>query len=81
MNRFLASLTLIFILASCSTLQIWRRGNTDPAFTKEGFDSSSKPKLVIDARNLIDREQIDAANIPVLFVIGTDERLHPIGRE
>ena len=50
------------------TLQIWSRGNTDPAFTKEGFDSSSKPKLVIDARNLIDREQIDAANISVLFM-------------
>ena len=35
---------------------------------KKAFDSSNKPKQFIDARNLINREQIDAANIPVLFV-------------
>ena len=35
---------------------------------KKAFDSSNKPKRFIDARNLINRKQIDAANIPVLFV-------------
>ena len=30
--------------------------------------SLDKPKRFIDARNLINREQIDAANTPVLFV-------------
>ena len=35
---------------------------------KKAFDSSNKPKRFIDARNLINREQIDGANIPVLFV-------------
>ena len=35
---------------------------------KKAFDSSNKPKRFMDARNLINREQIDAANMPVLFV-------------
>ena len=30
--------------------------------------NQTKPKQLIDARNLINRKQIDAANIPVLFV-------------
>ena len=34
----------------------------------KSFDSSNRQKQFIDARNLISREQIDAANVPVLFV-------------
>lgn len=35
---------------------------------KKAFDTPNKPKQFIDARNLINREQIDAANVPLLFV-------------
>ena len=69
MNKFLASLTLIVILASCSNAPETETGEIRTIkLIKDAFDKSRKPKRFIDARNLINREQIDAANIPVLFV-------------
>ena len=35
---------------------------------KRALDNSNKTKQFVDARNLINREQIDLANIPLLFV-------------
>jgi len=35
---------------------------------KQTFDKSKKSKRFVDARNLLTREQIDAAKMPVLFV-------------
>ena len=69
MNKFLASLSFILILASCSNAPETETGEIRTLqLLKKAFDDSSKPKRFIDARNLIDRKQIDAANIPVLFV-------------
>jgi len=69
MNKFLTSLAITLIIASCSNAPETETGEirTLQLFTK-AFNSSNKPKLFLDARNLINREQIDAANIPVLFV-------------
>ena len=69
MNKFFASLALVLILASCSNAPETETGEIRTLqLLKKAFDSSNKPKRFMDARNLINREQIDAANIPVLFV-------------
>ena len=69
MNKFLASLTLIIALTCCSNVPETETGEIQTLkLLKKAFDSSSKNKQFIDARNLINREQIDAVNIPVLFV-------------
>ena len=69
MSKFFASLTLVLILASCSNAPETETGEIRTLkLLKKVFDTSSKSKQFIDARNLINREQIDAANMPVLFV-------------
>ena len=69
MRKFFASLALILILASCSNAPETETGEIRTLqLLKRAFDSSNKPKQFIDARNLINRKQIDAANVPVLFV-------------
>ena len=69
MIKFLACLTLVFVLASCSNSQDMETGEIRTVqLLKRAFDSSNTPKRFIDARNLINREQIDAASMPVLFV-------------
>ena len=69
MNKFLISLAVILILASCSNAPEMETGEIRTLqLLKTAFDSSNKPKRFIDSRNLINRKQIDAANIPVLFV-------------
>jgi len=69
MKKFFASLSLILILTSCSNALETETGEIGTLqVLKKTFDQLNKPKQFIDARNLINREQIDAANIPVLFV-------------
>ena len=69
MKIFFASLALILILASCSNAPETETGEIRTLqLLKKVFDTSNKSKQFIDARNLINREQIDAANIPVLFI-------------
>ena len=69
MNKFFASLTLILILASCSNAPETETGEIRTLqLLKKAFDSSKQPKQFIDARNLINRKQIDEAKMPVLFV-------------
>ena len=69
MNKFFISLTFILILASCSNAPDTETGEMRTLqLLKKALESSNKPKRFMDARNLINREQIDAANIPVLFV-------------
>ena len=69
MNKFLTSLCLIVIIASCSNAPETETGEIRTLqLLKKAFDSSNKEKQFIDARNLINRVQIDAANTPVLFV-------------
>ena len=69
MKKNFASLTLILILASCSNAPETETGEIRTLqLLKKALDISNKPKQFIHARNLINREQIDAANTPVLFV-------------
>ena len=69
MNKFFASLLLIVILASCSNAPETETGEIRTLqLLKKAYDNLNKHKRFIDARNLITRKQIDAANIPVLFV-------------
>ena len=68
-NKFITSLAFIVILASCSNAPETETGEIRTLeLLKEALDSSNKQRQFIDARNLINRKQIDAANIPVLFV-------------
>ncbi len=69
MNKFLASLSLIATLASCSNAPETETGEIRTLqLLKKAFADSRKPTKFIDAKNLISRQQIDAANTPVLFV-------------
>ena len=69
MSKLFATLTFIVMLASCSNTTDMETGEIRTLqLLKTAFDSSNKPKRFIDARNLISRQQIDAANTPVLFV-------------
>ena len=69
MSKFFAGLALVLILASCSNAPETETGEIRTLqLLKKAFDSSNKPMQFIDARNLINREQIDAANVSVLFV-------------
>ena len=69
MNKFFASISLIVILACCSNVPGTETGEIQTLqLLKKAFEQSNKPKQFIDARKLISRKQIDAANIPVLFV-------------
>ena len=69
MKKKFASLALLLILASCSNAPETETGEIRTLrLLKKAFDSSNKPKRFMDARNLINRGQIDAANMPVLFV-------------
>lgn len=69
MNKFFICLSFIFIVASCSNTPDMETGEIQTLqLLKKAFDSSNKAKRFIDARNLISRNQIDAINIPILFV-------------
>ena len=69
MNNFFVSLTFILILSSCSNAPEKETGEIRTLqLLKQAFDGSKKPKQFINARNLINRKQIDAASMPVLFV-------------
>ena len=69
MSKFFAGLALVLILASCSNAPETETGQIRTLqLLKKAFDNSKQPKQFIDARNLINRKQIDAANMPVLFV-------------
>ena len=69
MNKFLVCLSFIFTLASCSNAPEMETGEIRTLqLLKKAFEGSNKPKRFIDARNLINREQIDAASTPVLFI-------------
>ena len=69
MNRFLLSLVLLSMLASCSNTPELESGEIKTLATlKQAFQQLNQPKQFIDARLLLNREQIDEAKVPVLFV-------------
>ncbi len=69
MNKFLFKFAIIFFLASCSNTPELETGEIKTLqMLKSAINQSRKPRTFIDARKLLSRKQIDAANIPVLFV-------------
>ena len=69
MKSFFASLTLILMLTSCSNAPEFQTGEIRTLqLLKQAFEPSTNPDVLIDARTLLSRKQIDAANTPVLFV-------------
>ena len=69
MNKFFTNLAFILTVASCSNAPEMKTGEIQNLqLLKKAFDSSNNDNQFVDARDLINREEIDAANIPVLFV-------------
>ena len=69
MNRIVVGLVLISILVSCSSTPELETGEIKTiALIKQAFQKSNRSKRFKDARFLIDRKQIDEAEVPVLFV-------------
>ncbi len=65
----LKSLTLVFILVSCSNTPELETGEIKTLqILKQSFVKSKNSNVTIDSRTLISRKQIDDAGIPVLFV-------------
>lgn len=69
MNKFLASLIFLITLASCSNTPDLDTGEIKTLqLLKKALDESNKPRQFIDARSLLNREQVDAFKTPILFV-------------
>ena len=69
MKFFSVNLTLILILVSCSNAPEMETGEIKTwKLLRQTLEQSSNSKQFIDSRNLLSRKQIDAAQIPVLFV-------------
>ena len=62
MNRFFLGLSLILALVSCSNVPETETGEIRTLrLIKNAFDSFNETKQFVDARDLINREKIDAA--------------------
>lgn len=60
---------VLLILVSCSSAPEFETGEIKSIkLLREALYRVDNPQIHLDARKLINREQIDAANIPVLFV-------------
>ena len=69
MIKFLLIFSLVAILASCSNSPELETGEIKTlAILKQAFEQSNQPKKFVDARLLLNRQQIDEAKLPVLFV-------------
>ena len=69
MKNVLTTLTLVLILASCSNSPETETGEMRTLqLLKQASNKSKGSEVFIDARNLLSREQVDAAKMPVLFV-------------
>ena len=67
--KLLLTFTLIVTLGCCSNTPELETGEIKTLqLLKQTFGQSKHSKNFIDARNLLNREQIDATNMPVLFV-------------
>ena len=69
MKKIIAKLVFILVAASCSNTPELETGDIKAVMLlKDAFDKSKNDKGFVDARNLLTREQISAAAIPILFV-------------
>ena len=68
-TKKLLYLTLLFTLVSCSNTTEFETGEIRTLqILKQTFQKSNQTGVFLDARILLNREQIDAANTPVIFV-------------
>ena len=69
MKKAIKIFAFISILASCSNTPELETGEIKTLqLIKNAFNQTNKPKIFVDSRDLLSREQIDAAAIPILFV-------------
>ncbi len=69
MTRFILMSVLISVLASCSNTPELETGEIKILeIFNRALKQSNQPKKFIDARFLLNREQIDEAKVPVLFI-------------
>ena len=69
MKNCFSSLMLILTLVSCSNSTDMETGEIKVLqMLKQAFEQQSSSKIFVDSRNLLSREQIDAAKTAVLFV-------------
>lgn len=69
MIKLLLIIISLFILTACSNTPELETGEIKTfKILKETFNQINSEKLFVDVRDVLAREQIDAANIPVLFV-------------
>ena len=69
MKQVFVKLALILALGSCSnTPDLESEEVKSLQLLKTAINQSNKPKIFIDSRQLLSREQIDAAKMPILFV-------------
>ena len=69
MKIYVSNLMLILTLMSCSNSADMKTGEIkNLQLLKQAFENRSDSKIFIQSRDLLSREQIDAAKTPVLFV-------------
>ena len=69
MRNFLVTFLLFLTLACCSNSPELETGEIKTLqLLKQSFEQYNDQKIFIDARNLLSREQINEAAIPILFV-------------
>ena len=69
MKKVFLKLALILAFGSCSnTPDLESEEVKSLQLLKTAINQSNKPKIFIDSRQLLSREQIDAAKMPILFV-------------
>ena len=69
MKKFLVTFVLVLTLGCCSNTPELETGEIKTLqLLKQVFETPNHSKKFVDARNLLSRDQIDAANIPVLYV-------------
>ena len=69
MKKLFIKLILIFTIVACTNTPDLETGEIKVLnLLRDVIDQPRNKKIFVDARNLLSREQIDAADIPVLFV-------------
>ena len=69
MKNFLFTFTLLATLACCSNTPELETGEIKTLqLLKQTFEQANRSQIFVDTRDLLNREQIDAAKTPVLFV-------------
>lgn len=69
MTKYFSKLALLILLTACTNTPEFETGEIKTLqLFKNVFSQSNKSKIFVDARDLLNRKQIDAANTAVLFV-------------